>query len=68
LYSSRKKSIKILTGKRVVLKFLPMKKSLTTPTILKRKRTHGFRKRKATPSGRRILRMRRKKGRTQLVV
>ncbi len=45
-----------------------MKKRLTTPTKLKGKRKHGFRKRMATHSGRVILQRRRKKGRKKLTV
>jgi len=43
-----------------------MKKGLKTPTNLKGKRKHGYRKRKATASGRKILKRRMSKGRKRL--
>lgn len=43
-----------------------MKKNLKTPTILKGKRTHGFRKRTSTADGQDILNRRRAKGRKKL--
>jgi large subunit ribosomal protein L34 len=45
-----------------------MKKNLKTPTKLKGKRKHGFRARKKSPGGKKILRRRRRKGRKKLAV
>jgi large subunit ribosomal protein L34 len=38
------------------------------PSVVRRKRTHGFRARMATPAGRAVLRARRRKGRARLAV
>ncbi|MFH1768130.1 MAG: 50S ribosomal protein L34 [Candidatus Omnitrophota bacterium] len=45
-----------------------MKKNLKTPTKIKGKRTHGFKKRMASKDGRKILNRRRQKGRKKLTV
>ena len=38
------------------------------PSVIRRKRTHGFRARMKSVGGRKVLRARRAKGRTRLVV
>ena len=43
-----------------------MKKHLTTPTNIKGKRTHGFRKRMKTQDGQDVIKRRRAKGRKRL--
>ena len=43
-----------------------MKKGLSTPSRIARRRTHGFRLRMATASGRKIINARRARGRKRL--
>ncbi|MCF7875250.1 MAG: 50S ribosomal protein L34 [Candidatus Omnitrophica bacterium] len=43
-----------------------MKKNLKTPTKLKGKRKHGFRKRMSSKNGKKIINQRRKKGRHKI--
>lgn len=45
-----------------------MKKNLKTPTKIKGKRKHGFRKRSSSQNGQKILNKRRRKGRAKLSV
>ncbi|MDP2940458.1 MAG: 50S ribosomal protein L34 [Candidatus Omnitrophota bacterium] len=45
-----------------------MKKHLVTPTRIKGKRVHGFRRRMKTSTGRRVLKRRRLKGRKRLTI
>jgi len=45
-----------------------MPKRTYQPKKRKRAKTHGFRARSATPSGRKIIKARRRKGRAQLTV
>jgi len=45
-----------------------MKKTLKTPTLIVAKRRHGFLSRMATPSGRKALARRRKKGRHRICI
>jgi large subunit ribosomal protein L34 len=49
-------------------KFGIMKKTLKTPTKIKGKKTHGFRKRMSTADGRKVISNRRAKGRKRLSV
>jgi len=56
------------TGNNLKTKFELMKKTLKTPTKIKGKKTHGFRKRMSTADGRKVISSRRAKGRKRLSV
>jgi large subunit ribosomal protein L34 len=45
-----------------------MKKNLKTPTHVVGKRKHGFRRRMRSKAGRRVLALRRKKGRKRVAI
>ena len=45
-----------------------MKKNLKTPTLIKGKRKHGFRKRMRSKNGRKIIKRRRQKSRKRLSI
>jgi len=50
----------------IYAKISPMKKGLKTPTKVKGKKKHGYRARKKTAGGKKVLKRRMKKGRKRL--